>query len=131
MSTLWVHQEVAFGLTTAGLVQTDESLSSVVDKSILSRATIVAIKGKITFQAIHVPAALVKPHAQVGLITGNVNLSSTDFPGLGLEEEATGYMWRGDYLGAAYGDATVPVLVQHQEEILNVKTKRKLSGVGV
>ena len=129
-NTLWVHQEKAFGMAAVN-VQRDNALSSIIGQEVLSRATIVAIKGTVTFQALNSLATHIKPHAQVGLIVAEKDLAIANFPVLATEEVSQGWMWRGDFLGSAVGDGTVPVNSWGSRVVLlDIKSKRKLSGVG-
>ena len=129
-NTLWVHQEVTFGMSTVA-VQRNQVLASIIGQDVLSRATIVAIKGTVTFQPLNTAATNIKPHAQVGIIVAEENLAIANFPILGTEEVSQGWMWRGDYLGTALGDGTKVVNSWGgRTDLIDVKSKRKLSGVG-
>ena len=129
MSTFWFHRTDVAALSSIATVIRDVFGTSI-EFDILNRATIVAIKGKLIFEAVHVPASVAKVRALFGLIVGSNNLTAADMPGLVVTATSQGWMFRTSFYGPAIGDATNPIWMTTREELLNVRSKRKLKGFG-
>ena len=131
MATQWVKVIEVQGLTAVSVRATD-ILVNVLSSSVLPRATIVAIKGSVTYAPAHTAAALVNCEVHFGLIVGNSNLVAGDFPTMALDGEAgEGYMYQTHFLSKAWGDGTLPIGMAWDREILDVRSKRTLKGVGI
>ena len=125
-----MHINTAHVLTSNPATILSDLLTGNIEPDVLNRATIVAIKGKLHFEAIQVATGVKKVRALFGLIVGSNTLVAATMPDLILTSVSQGWMFRTSFRGASLGDASIPTWISQSSQELNVKSKRKLKGIG-
>ncbi len=127
---VWLQFHQSISLTAGGISAVD-LLAGHMDQLQVSERTVVAIKGSISATASDVTLGTNICEFHVGLIVGNDNLSSADFPVIVTDGLINpGWMYRHQVILNAAGDGTLPIQIDRYNHEFDVKAKRSLQGLG-
>ena len=130
--TVWVRAVRFMGATLLGVSIADLLSTGAISEEVRARATIVAVKGTVTWHPVHLAAALVTPGVHFGLAVGKSTLDNIDFvTPMADQRVAEGYMYMRSFFSTAWGTGALPVQAKDEVAEVDVRAKRKLGGVGI
>ena len=125
--TLWVQQSRAVDVTAAGITAFD-MLSTAVDHAVLSRATVVSIKGRINASFSPSASGFERTSVGLGFIVGPSTVDTVDMPTFLTDVISPGWMWAQRVIGSGVHDGTRVIQQYNADWQVDVKSKRALAA---